>query len=82
MSHNLPDDDLERRLRDVLHSRQLSINPDADVLERIHAGAARRQRRHRAAVSGGAALAVIAVCVTMIWYMVTHSGCSGYGCAG
>jgi len=74
MSHNLPDDDLERRLRDVLHSRQLSINPDADVLERIHAGAARRQRRHRAAVSGGAALAVIAVAATGIALRPTHHG--------
>lgn len=59
-----PDDDLERRLRAVLHSRRLNVTPDADVLERIHAGARRRQRRQRIATSGVAALAVVAVAVT------------------
>lgn len=61
MSRRIPDDEFDRRLRDVLHSRALSITPDADAIDRIHAGARRRQRRQRVAVSGSAALAVIAV---------------------
>ena len=59
-----PEDDLERRLRAVLHSRRLNVAPDTDALERIHAGARRRQRRQRIATSGVAALAVVAVAVT------------------
>jgi photosystem II stability/assembly factor-like uncharacterized protein len=62
-------------LRDVLHSRALSITPDVDAIDRIHAGARRRQRRQRrqrVAVSGGAALAVIAVAVTGVTLRPTH----------
>jgi hypothetical protein len=66
MKPDLPDHEFERRLRDVLHSRQLSIDPAADAIEKIHAGAHRRQVRHRVATSGLAAMAVIAVAVTGI----------------
>jgi photosystem II stability/assembly factor-like uncharacterized protein len=77
MSRDFRDDELgrsefDRRLRDVLHSRALSISPDADALDRIHAGARRRQRRHRAAVSGGAALAVIAVAAVGVTLRPAH----------
>jgi len=72
MSRHIPDDEFDRRLRDVLHSRALSITPDVDAIDRIHAGARRRQRRQRVAVSGGAALAVIAVAVTGVTLRPTH----------
>lgn len=72
MSRHIPDDEFDRRLRDVLHSRALSITPDVDAIDRIHAGARRRQRRQQVAVSGGAALAVIAVAVTGITLRPTH----------
>jgi hypothetical protein len=57
-------DDFERRLRDALRSQRLSVDPAPDLLERIHAGARRRQRRQRAAASGVAAVAVIALAAT------------------
>lgn len=60
-----PGDDLERRLHDVMHDRGLAIRPDGDALERIHAGARRRQRR-RAALSGLASVAVVAVAATAV----------------
>ncbi|HEX7105043.1 MAG TPA: hypothetical protein VF218_03680 [Acidothermaceae bacterium] len=72
MSRHIPDDEFDRRLRDVLRSRALSISPDADAIDRIHAGARRRQRRQRVAVSGGAALAVIAVAAVGITLRPTH----------
>lgn len=74
MSRDFPDDEFGRRLHDVLHSRASSISPDAGALERIHAGARRRQRRHRATVSGGAALAVIAVAAVGVTLRPTHHG--------
>jgi hypothetical protein len=62
-----PDDDLESRLRDVLHSRGLSIRPDDDALERIHAGARRRQRRRAVAssVAAVAAMGIVAAGITL-----------------
>lgn len=57
-------DDFERRLRDALRSQRLSVDPAQDLLERVHAGARRRQRRQRAAASGVAAVAVIALAAT------------------
>jgi photosystem II stability/assembly factor-like uncharacterized protein len=56
-------DDFERQLRDVLHSRRLSISPPPDALERIHTGAKRRRRRQHALTSGVAAIAVIGLAV-------------------
>jgi photosystem II stability/assembly factor-like uncharacterized protein len=56
------DDEFERRLRDVLHDRQLSVTPAPDALERVHAGV-RRRHQHRLVVSGVAAIAVVAVAV-------------------
>jgi hypothetical protein len=72
MSRHTPDDEFDRRLHDVLHSRALSITPDVDAIDRIHAGARRRQRRQRVAVSGSAALAVIAVAAVGITLRPTH----------
>jgi hypothetical protein len=54
------DDEFERRLRDVLHDRQLSVTPAPDALERVHAGV-RRRHQHRLLASGVAAIAVVAV---------------------
>ncbi len=56
--HDHQDDDLERRLRSTLRGTHLSIEPDADALQRIHVGARRRQQR-RVAASAGAAMAVV-----------------------
>jgi hypothetical protein len=58
----MTDDDFERRLRDVLHDRQLSVTPAPDALERVHAGV-RRRHQHRLVASGVAAIAVVAVAV-------------------
>lgn len=67
-----PDDDFERRLRAVLHSRRLHVTADPDALERIHAGARRRQRRQRIATSGVAALAVIGLAVGAVMVRPAH----------
>jgi photosystem II stability/assembly factor-like uncharacterized protein len=56
------DDEFERRLRDVLHDRQLSVTPAPDALERVHAGV-RRRHQHRIVASGVAVIAVVAVAV-------------------
>ena len=58
MTPDLPDRDLERQLRDALRSRELAITPDDDALDRIHAGARRRQQR-RTMTGAVAALTVI-----------------------
>jgi len=65
-------DDFERQLRDVLHSRRLSISPPPDALDRIHAGARRRRRRQRALTSGVAAIAVIGLAVAGVALRPTH----------
>lgn len=72
MKPDRPQHDLDRRLRDVLHSRELSIEPDANLLDRVHAGARRRQHRHRVATSGLAAVAVIAVAATGVALRPSH----------
>jgi hypothetical protein len=51
------DDDLERRIRNVLRGRHLGVTPDPDALGRIHAGARRRQQRR----SAGAVLGAVAI---------------------
>ena len=61
----LPPDDFERRLRDVLHSRGLSVPVPPDAIDRIHAGAGRRQRRRNAASALGA-VAVVAIAAVAI----------------
>jgi hypothetical protein len=59
------DDDLERRLRDVLNSRGLGVPVAPDAIDRIHAGARRRQQRRTTASALGA-VAVIAIAAVAI----------------
>jgi hypothetical protein len=54
------DDELERRLRDVLNSRGLGVPVSPDAIDRIHDGARRRQQR-RATAAAFAGVVVIAV---------------------
>ena len=60
-----PPDDFERRLRDVLHSRNLGVPVPPDAIDRIHAGARRRQQRRTGASALGA-IAVIAIAAVAI----------------
>ena len=60
-----PPDDFERRLRDVLHSRGLSVPVPPDAIDRIHAGARRRQQRRNGASALGA-VAVVAIAAVAI----------------
>jgi hypothetical protein len=60
-----PDDEFERRLRDVLNSRGLGVPVPPDAIDRIHAGARRRQQRRTAASALGA-VAVIAIAAVAI----------------
>src|SRR6185437_11277548 len=72
---NRPSDgpeNLERRLHDLLHSRRLSVDPAPDTLDRIHAGAKRRQQRHRVATSALSAVAVVAVVAVGVVVRPTH----------
>jgi photosystem II stability/assembly factor-like uncharacterized protein len=57
MSQQPPDDEFERRLRDVFRDRNLGVPVSSDAIERIHAGARRRQQRR----SGAAVLGAVAV---------------------
>lgn len=59
------DDDLERRLRDVLHSRGLGVPVAPDAIERLHAGARRRQQRRSAGAALGAVVIIGAAAVTI-----------------
>jgi photosystem II stability/assembly factor-like uncharacterized protein len=59
------DDELERRLRDVLSSRGLGVPVSPDAINRIHAGARRRQQR-RSAASALGAVAIIAIAAIVI----------------
>lgn len=68
-----PNDDLERHLRDVLHSRKLSISPPPDAIARIHAGAKRRRRRQHAITSGVAAVAVVGIALSVAVLRPTHN---------
>lgn len=67
------DDEFERRLRDVLHDRQLSVTPAPDALDRVHAGV-RRRHQHRMLASGLTAVAVIAVAATGVALHVNSDG--------
>ncbi|HTC68829.1 MAG TPA: hypothetical protein VK662_04615 [Acidothermaceae bacterium] len=62
MSQQPPDEEFERRLRDVLSSRGLGVPVPPDALDRVHAGARRRQQRRSAAAvfAGVAVIAVVA----------------------
>ncbi|HEY5201511.1 MAG TPA: hypothetical protein VIJ31_11465 [Acidothermaceae bacterium] len=60
-----PPDDFERRLRDVLHSRNLGVPVPPDAIDRIHAGARRRQQRRTSASALGA-VAIIAIAAVAI----------------
>jgi photosystem II stability/assembly factor-like uncharacterized protein len=64
MSNN-GDEELERRLRDVLSSRGLGVPVSLDAIDRIHAGARRRQQRRTAASALGA-VAIIAIAAVAI----------------
>jgi photosystem II stability/assembly factor-like uncharacterized protein len=58
-----PDDDLGRRLREVLRDGALNVPAAPDALDRVHAGARRRQHRRNAA-SSAAAVVVVAIAAT------------------
>jgi hypothetical protein len=60
-----PPDDFERRLRDVLNSRGLGVPVPPDAIDRIHAGARRRQQRRTGASALGA-VAIIAIAAIAI----------------
>ena len=62
---NKGDDELERRLRDVLSSRGLGVPVSPDAIDRIHAGARRRQQRRTVASALGA-VAIIAIAAIAI----------------
>jgi photosystem II stability/assembly factor-like uncharacterized protein len=57
MSQQPPDDEFERRLRNVFRDRNLGVPVSSDAIERIHAGARRRQQRR----SGAAVLGAVAI---------------------
>jgi photosystem II stability/assembly factor-like uncharacterized protein len=59
------DDELERRLRDVLNSRGLGVPVSPDAIDRIHAGARRRQQR-RSAASALGTVAITAIAAVAI----------------
>ena len=65
MTQQPPDDEFERRLRDVLSSRSLGMPVPPDAIDRIHAGARRRQQR-RAGASALGAVAIIAIAAVAI----------------
>lgn len=60
MSQQPPDEEFERRLRDVFRSRGLGVPVPPDALDRIHSGARRRQQR-RTATGVTAAFLVVAI---------------------
>ncbi|HEY5050391.1 MAG TPA: hypothetical protein VII50_05785 [Acidothermaceae bacterium] len=65
MTQQPPDEEFERRLRDVLSSRGLGVPVPPDAIDRIHAGARRRQQRRTAASALGA-VAIIAIAAVAI----------------
>jgi hypothetical protein len=65
MTQQPPDEEFERRLRDVLHSRGLGVPVPGDAIDRIHAGARRRQQR-RSGASALGAVAIIAIAAIAI----------------
>jgi len=61
MTQQPPENEFERRLREVLHSRGLGVPVPPDAINRIHAGARRRQqRRTGASVLGAVAMIAVA----------------------
>ncbi|MGH3096903.1 MAG: hypothetical protein ACRDMV_13010 [Streptosporangiales bacterium] len=74
-------DELERRLRNLLHDERWSLEPPPDTLDRVHRGVQRRHRRRRVAAGGVSALAVIAVVSTALAVqpMQGESATSGAG---
>ena len=65
MTQQPPDEEFERRLRDVLHSRGLGVPVPPDAIDRIHAGARKRQQRRTGASALGA-VAIIAIAAIAI----------------
>ena len=65
MTQQPPDEEFERRLRNVLHSRRLGVPVPLDAIDRIHAGARRRQQR-RSGASVLGAVAIIAIAAVAI----------------
>jgi hypothetical protein len=74
MSQQPPDEEFERRLRDVLSARSLGVPVPPDAIDRIHAGARRRQQRR----SGGAVLGAVAV-IAVVAGAIGLSGGGGHG---
>ncbi|MEQ4204795.1 hypothetical protein [Actinopolymorpha sp. B9G3] len=66
-------DPLEHRLREGLRGDRWGLSPDVDVLDRVHAGAARRRKRRKAVMAAGAVTAVIAA-FGGIGYVATGGG--------
>lgn len=61
----MDDGDLERRLRDILRSRRLNVEPSPDALNRIHERVVRRQQR-RTAMTSAATLAIVGAVVAAV----------------
>jgi hypothetical protein len=75
MSQQPPDEEFERRLRDVLHSRSLGVPVPPDAIDRVHAGARRRQQRR----SAGAVLGAVAVIAVVAGAIGLNAGGGGHG---
>src|SRR5450432_3300179 len=72
MSQQPPDEEFERRLRDVFRSRGLGLPVSPDALDRIHSGARRRQQRRTATSVTAAFLVVVITGVGIAINSVVH----------